>query len=140
MKYPIFKCILLAALVAGGGMAMGSEPYYVLKVNVANILIGKGKLYVGVYNNSKSFDNDNYCAGKVVNVKGGTASVAFKLPRGTYAVKMYQDTNDDNKMNNIFGVPLEPYGVSGNANGFPSFGGACFTLFKNKQIRVNLKN
>jgi hypothetical protein len=53
---------------------------------------------------------------------------------------MFQDTNDDETMNSLFGVPLEPYGVSRNAKGFPSFSNTRFKLDKNKKINIKLKN
>lgn len=54
-------------------------------------------------------------------------------------MKLFQDTNNDGRMNSIFGVPLEPYGVSLNASGFPSFKKTKFRLNRNKTINIKLK-
>jgi uncharacterized protein (DUF2141 family) len=38
-----------------------------------------------------------------------------KIPPGTYALALYQDVNDDGKLDtNLDGMPLEPWGVSNN--------------------------
>lgn len=142
MKSQIFKLLLVLVFstLCFYTNAHSARYYYYLTVNVSNILIQKGKIYIGVCNNERDFDKQRYCAGRVVAVKGKAMKIVFKLPKGTYSVQMYQDTNNDNTMNNIFGVPLEPYGVSHNVSGFPSFKGTKFTLDRNKSINIKLKN
>jgi uncharacterized protein (DUF2141 family) len=132
--------LFVAAFSICSARAFVAVPYYYLTINVNNILVQKGKMHIGIYNNKQDFDKKKYYTGKITGVRGRTAKIVFKLPKGTYAVQMFQDTNNNNNMDNIFGVPLEPYGVSGNASGFPSFKKTRFTLDKNKSINIKLKN
>ena len=140
MKSRIFNFLFVFAFSAWSASAYSARPYYYLTINVNNILIHKGKMHIGIYNNEQDFDNKKYCAGTITDVKGKTFKIVFQLPKGTYAVQMFQDTNNDNTMNSILGVPLEPYGVSRNVSGFPSFKKTRFTLDKNKSINIKLKN
>lgn len=140
MKYQIFRLLLIIALSIFSGKVNSAEPYYELIIKVNNILIQKGKIHIGIYNNKQDFDKKKYYTGAIINVKSKTARIVFKLPKGTYAVQMFQDTNNDNVMNSILGIPLEPYGVSCNVRGFPSFKKIKFTLDKNMIINIKLKN
>ena len=112
MKSLISKLLLVAIFNLLCIKTHAVTPRYYLTIDVNNILILKGK----------------------------TIRIVFRLPKGTYSVQMFQDTNDDETMNNLFGVPLEPYGVSRNAKGFPSFSNTRFKLDKNKKINIKLKN
>jgi len=140
MKSRIFKILLIIAFYTFSVKAYSARPYYNLTIIVNDILVQKGKLHIGIYNNEQNFDKKIYYAGTIIDVKGKSVRVVFKLPKGTYSVQMFQDTNNDNTMNSFWGVPLEPYGVSCNASGFPSFKKTKFTLDKNKSIYIKLKN
>ena len=140
MKFQIFKLLVVVVLSTVCAKGNSAKPYYYLEVNVNNVLIQKGKIHIGVYNNESDYDNEKYYVGSITDVKNKTVKIVFKLPKGTYAVKMFQDINGDNEMNSIFGVPLEPYGVSRNISGFPSFKKTKFMLGGNKKINIKLKN
>lgn len=140
MKFQIFKLLVVIVLSTVCTKAYSAKPYYYLTVNINNVLIQKGKMHIGVYNNESDYDNEKYCIGSITEVKNKSVKIVFKLPKGTYAVKLFQDINDDKEMNSIFGVPLEPYGVSRNVSGFPSFKKTKFTLDGNKKINIKLKN
>ncbi|MGN1253584.1 MAG: DUF2141 domain-containing protein [Prevotella sp.] len=141
MKYQIFRLIMmLMAFMPLSQTTKADTPYYYLEVKISNIVVQKGMLYIGIYNSKEAFKNNVYCKGAAIAVKGGNMIYRVKLPKGTYAIKMYQDTNEDGKMNSIFGIPLEPYGISGNKRGFPKFDKSCFSLNKRMVINVKLKN
>ena len=140
MKSLISKLLLVAIFNLLCINSHAVRPRYYLTIDVNNILILKGKMYIGIYNNEKDFKDKKYYTGMVTNVKSKTIRIVFRLPKGTYSVQMFQDTNDDETMNSLFGVPLEPYGVSRNAKGFPSFSNTRFKLDKNKKINIKLKN
>ena len=105
MKFQIFKLLVVVVLSTVCAKAYSAKPYYYLEVNVNNVLIQKGKIHIGVYNNESDYDNEKYYVGSITDVKNKTVKIVFKLPKGTYAVKMFQDINGDNEMNSIFGVP-----------------------------------
>ena len=60
-------------------------------------------------------------------------TVTLRAPGpGRYAVRLYQDKNDDNRLaTGAFGMPTEPYGTSNNAAsrfGPPSYADAAFDV------------
>jgi len=113
-----------------------------LTVNIGDIEQGKGHVLVGLY-----AGNDNYQSGKAIKhskVKADkkNESVTFKdLADGEYAIKMYQDENDNNKLDtNMMGIPKEGYGFSNNVGMFgqPEYKEAKFTVKDNTVIEVDL--
>jgi len=113
-----------------------------LTINIGDIEQGKGHVLVGLY-----VGNDNFQSGKTIKhskVKAETKneSVIFKnLADGEYAIKMYQDENDNNKLDkNMMGIPKEGYGFSNNVGMFgqPKYKEAKFMVKDNTVIEVDL--
>ncbi len=103
-----------------------------ITVNISNIKTIKGKLIIGLYNSENTFMGKPFI-GKIEEVKGTTCTVVFKnVPKGDYAISLFHDANDNNKLDsNFFGIPNEDYGCSNNARGFmgpPKWEDALFTL------------
>lgn len=95
-------------------LSVGSN--YSLKVTQLN---GQtGTLYIGFYNSVQTYaDTDTPDFSVLHKVqKAHTALVPIKnLPKGTYAVAVFLDTNGNGKLDtNLFGVPTELYGFSRN--------------------------
>ena len=122
MKSRIFKLFLVLLLLMPI-QVIARVRYCQLKIHIENILIHKGNLMIGIFNNESTFKTNTYYVGRSVKANNNKITVTVKLPAGVYAVKLYQDVNEDQKMNQIFGMPLEPYGVSNNTTGFPKFQG-----------------
>ena len=84
-------------------------------------------IYIAIFSkNDKFLDSENATATKVANPGGKEViQLPFNLPMGEYAVTIFQDVNEDGKMNkNMFGAPSEPYGFS---NAFkPKFSAPTF--------------
>ena len=122
-----------------------------LNIEVENIE-NKGTMYMAIYDNSVSFDQDNKNKGinkkrwvksiiEAVNNKGFEKSIELK--KGVYAISLFVDSNE-NKMidKNFIGIPIEQYGFSNDASGFlssPSFKDASFNLTKDLNIKISLK-
>lgn len=111
-------------------------------VNISNLNSNKGKVYVAIYNTEESFlyKGFQYLSAKI---GANTCSVIFKnIPEGTYAVSMFHDENDNNKMDtNFLGIPKEDYGCSNNAKGFmgpPKWEDAKFQV-SNKTVIQNIQ-
>lgn len=139
MKSRIFKLFLVLLLLMPI-QVIARVRYCQLKIHIENILIHKGNLMIGIFNNESTFKTNTYYVGRSVKANNNKITVTVKLPVGVYAVKLYQDVNEDQKMNQIFGMPLEPYGVSNNTTGFPNFKATSFQLNKNKDIYIKIKN
>jgi uncharacterized protein (DUF2141 family) len=133
LKKNIVTSFLLILFLGG---ALFAETLTVL---VENAEPGKGHLMVGVFNSESSFPDDYY-AGQRVMATNGTMIVTFTdLPKGVYAVSVYQDANDNEQLDkNILGIPKEKYGFSNNA-GRPDYKKSLFDFSENMTITVKLR-
>lgn len=115
-----------------------------LNVNVNNIQSIKGDLLVAVYDKKENYDADkNWVAVKKIKVEKSSLSLDFAdLPAGHYAVKLFQDENQNGQIDmNALGVPVEPYGFSNNQgrSGQPSFEEAKVVLDSSVNIEIQLR-
>ena len=114
-----------------------------LVVVVDNIKEVQGSLYVSLYNKEASFDsNENAVKREKVSVDKTIITLNLgDLPAGEYAVKAYQDVNDNGKIDfTTMGPPSEPFGSSSKSKELApsSYKDAKFTLDKNLQVQVHL--
>lgn len=122
-----------------------------LKIEIENIK-QKGTVYLAIYNNSTSFDQDNKNKNvnknrwvksivEVVNKNSFTKNVELK--KGVYAISLFVDSNNNKIIDkNLLGIPTEQYGFSNNATGFlgsPSYNDASFNLINDLNIKISLK-
>jgi len=122
-----------------------------LNIEIENIE-NKGTIYMAIYDNSSSFDQDNKNKGinkkrwvksivEQVNSKGFNKSIELK--KGVYAISLFVDSNKNKVIDkNFIGVPTEQYGFSNDASGFlssPSFKDASFNLNSDLNIKISLK-
>ena len=110
-----------------------------LTVSVHNIKPVSGNLMVGVFNSEIGFPDVYYKGGKV-QVADTVMVVTFTgLPKGKYAVSVYQDINKNGQLDkNIFGIPKEKYGFSNKANK-PDYKESVFDFNDDRTIRITLK-
>ena len=123
---------------------INAQQIYDLSVIVTNLENNDGVLQFGLYNIAEKFPivGETY---KMVRVKtsGTSRKYTFKgLPKGDYAVAIYQDeNNNDNCDKNFLGVPIEPYAFSNDFRpklSVPSFKDCSFILDKSKTITIKL--
>ncbi len=86
-------------------------------------------------------DNSRVDYFKKVAVKNSSMSINFdSLPAGIYAVKLFHDRNNNEKMDrSSLGFPAEPYGFSNNIRPktrAANFTEAKFSLSKNDTIHI----
>ncbi len=111
-------------------------------VIISNLESNEGKVYVGLYNTEDSFLGKGYKSTHT-KIENNTCKVVFEnIPNGVYAISMYHDENDNNKMDTgLFGIPKEDYGCSNNAKGFmgpPKWEDAKFEI-NNESITQHIK-
>ena len=72
-----------------------------------------------IYNNEKSFLKKNLRS-KRISANANPMEFSFDVPPGEYAIAVYQDINNNNKLDaGLFHIPKEPYGFSNHYR--PSF-------------------
>jgi uncharacterized protein (DUF2141 family) len=127
-------------------VAMTALPSFAheLTLSVNNIKSIKGNLLVAVYDKEEHYTaNSNWVAAKQVKVAGTSMSLDFaNLPAGNYAVKLFQDENENNQIDiGANGIPTELYGFSNNGGSYgpPSFDEAKVVVDKATQIEIQLR-
>ena len=116
-----------------------------LNVVISGIKKAEGKVKVALANSKESYENDEkvFRVAKL-DINGNKATCVFEqIPFGEYAVKVFHDKNDDDKLDfNFLGMPTEDYGFSNNARGAfgpASYEDAMFLLqSKEKMIEINV--
>lgn len=115
---------------------------------ISNVRNDRGVCRVCLFNTAASFNGDAapvQCA--QATVKGGLSEARFEnVPAGVYAVAVFHDANNNNKMDkNFLGIPKEGYGASRNKLPFaaaPGFDDNKFTVpdKTTTTLRMRLRN
>jgi uncharacterized protein (DUF2141 family) len=132
------KSILALLLIVLTTSAFRIETKGTLVVSLSNIT-KTGKINVAVYREGGEFPDDKFIVKtQSGECKSGVCSFQFQdIPFGEYAIAIYQDENDNGKLDTgAFGVPTEPFAFSNNFKprwGGPTFDKCSFKFEKDKQ-------
>lgn len=130
------------------GMAMAvvsmSPTAHELTLKVDKIKSADGNLLVAVYDQAAHYDSNSkwVVARKIKMTEGPLLIPLGDVPAGYYAVKLFQDENDNGQIDtNLLGIPSEPYGFSNNVDSFsaPSFDEAKVNVDKTTEINIHLR-
>ncbi len=119
-----------------------------LNVQVTGLRNQQGQLCIKLFSNSQGFPEGSQKGTRQQCVKITDNLMKFNfsnLTSGGYAVAVYHDANNDNKLNrNSLGMPTEGYGFSNNPvytrTGPPKYGEAVFLLAgPNTNVTIKLK-
>ena len=112
-RLPIRTWLLACMLAGGNALADGGK----LIVELQNVRDSAGNIRASLYREPDSFRKEDK-AFKIVSLlaRPGTLTLSFDgLAPGRYAVMVYHDANDDQKLNLRLGMfPTEGYGLSNN--------------------------
>ena len=88
-----------------------------LIVSVIGAEEAKGELFVALFDSAQRFPDGAPVNAQSKPWNGGDVEVRFgNIPAGTYAIAAFVDTDEnENLSKNLFGIPTEPYGFSGDA-------------------------
>jgi len=134
----IICLVILSTSLAIAQEAKGNS----VTVTVSNLESNDGKVFISLYNSEDSFLNKGFKATYSI-IENNSCKVVFKnVPNGAYAVSLFHDENDNNKMDTgMFGIPKEDYGCSNNARGFmgpPKWEDAKFNI-NNESVSQNIE-
>lgn len=105
-----------------------------LTIVVQGLRSDRGRVQIGLFNSEETWKkNVRKFRGAKILVKDGEAVwIVENIPYGVYAVKLFHDENDNDKMDtNFLGMPTESYGFSNNVRGTfgpPGFDKASFNF------------
>ena len=131
---------LLLSFICFNSQAQGK-----ITVEVSNFKSTKGVTRICLYNNATAFNGEGQpvqCFAAAV--KNNKATAVFEnVPAGTYAVSLFHDVNNNNKMDvNFVGIPKEGYGASKNKLPFasaPTFADNKFDVGANNTINIEIR-
>jgi uncharacterized protein (DUF2141 family) len=116
------------------------ENVYNLTVQIEGVVAHKGTLYVAIYAKEEDFLKKPFIKSSYKTVKIPKKIIYKDLPRGEYAITLFQDLNGNEKLDKLFSIPTEPYGISNNPSAFPKFNNSKFNLTKNETIKIKIQN
>jgi uncharacterized protein (DUF2141 family) len=116
-----------------------------LTVVIRNIKY-KNTIRIGVFASAKDFLKDTQTFKDYsISVPENQTSVSLvidDLPEGEYAIALYQDRNEDKRLNrNFLGIPTEPFGVSNNIKPMfapPSYDDCRFRFYADQTLTIGL--
>ncbi len=95
-----------------------------LELTINNIIIDNGNIRVALYNSENQFLKHPFRVKKAESNSEIIKIIFSDIPKGYYAISLFQDENSDEELNRGMFGPKEPYGFSNNAKG--SFGPAKY--------------
>jgi uncharacterized protein (DUF2141 family) len=137
MKHTLL--LLLTTLMLTTNTAIAAD----IHVNIDNIEETEGSIRVALFpeNKKEQFPDPIDVNGLVTEAKTEGASVVFKdISAGTYAISVYHDINNNNKLDTFLGIPKEPYGNSGKYTYFkPDYEDSKFNVTdQNLKIEIEI--
>jgi uncharacterized protein (DUF2141 family) len=127
------KKSILSVLVFGVSYFANAQQLK-MNIDVTNVQKGKGTVVLNVYDKKENFLKTAYFT-KVQKANQGILKFQVDLPRGTYAITVFQDLDNNGDLkSNWFGIPKEPVGNSTNFKpdgGAPTFGDCSIYVLKN---------
>ena len=112
-----------------------------IELKIINFASDKGVAQIGLFNTETSFLDKVY-KGKEVKIKDQKAVAIFTdIPDGTYAISVFHDKNEDEKLNTFLGIPTENYAASNNAPskfGPPKWKDAKFEVKNGENVKQKI--
>lgn len=104
---------LFAASPAIGETSRVSPETCEVSLEIANVSPQSGAVYLAVYNSEKGYKKGEAFLSRKVAADERVAKLSLSLPEGEYLFSVYQDLNENGKLDtNIVGMPKEPVGLS----------------------------
>lgn len=119
-----------------------------IEVTVKKIDPPTGKIQIALVKKKENFPPKEkpYRARRIkIDGQNEIRHIFREIPKGTYAISVFHDENEDNELNtNFLGIPVEDFGFSNNVMGSfgpPDFDEASFLLKENShKVQIDLKS
>ena len=117
-----------------------TKPEFEVTLNITNIETIEGKLFLSIYQDAQSFKKKEPLKTVSVQVDGKEMTITEKLPQGEYVFFVYQDLNENDKLDrNFLGMPKEPVGYGNHKGGRPGgFNKLKIEIKENKSVDIKL--
>jgi uncharacterized protein (DUF2141 family) len=129
--------ILLIAILTGSWLKEDT-----LTVISKNVEVGKGTVMVAIWNDEKLFLKTPFLS-KSLPADQTSLEFSFVLPDGEYAISLFQDINNNGKLDlGLFNIPKEPTGFGNNFRpkfSAPKFKDCSVILVQSMTTEIELK-
>ncbi|MDN5304321.1 MAG: hypothetical protein PWP46_1205 [Fusobacteriaceae bacterium] len=115
---------------------------YKINLKINNISKNKGNIYIKIFNSKKNYKKDIPLKQLILPSNNNEISKEIILPNDYYLFSIFQDINNNQKLDtNFLGIPKEPVGLSNyNGKGIPGgFDKLKIYIESNNTIKINLK-
>lgn len=128
--------------------SMVSPAFAQIEVHIENLLPKNSKVAYALFRTAEGFPEHKEKAWRrgfwdvTAEPSGQAKFVLTEVPPGTYALLLYQDLNDNQKLDkNFLGIPREPTGASQNPKGRlgPPVFEECVFSFEKSEHRLSIK-
>lgn len=141
--------VLIALIIVVSGFAFNSEgenETFSLTVNVAHLQNSTGVVQFSLYNTEGSIPDEHfekYFLQLKSSISENESSVTFEnIPKGTYAINILHDEDEDGKVTKGFILPIEGLGFSNftslNLLNRPNYTKARFNLESDKTMNIKV--
>jgi len=139
MKKIIFIFTILLTVFTGL-YSEETQPEFEVTLNITNIETIEGKLFLSIYQDAQSLKKKEPLKTVSVQVDGKEMTITEKLPQGEYVFFVYQDINENDKLDrNFLGMPKEPVGYGNHKGGRPGgFNKLKIEIKENKSVDIKL--
>ena len=122
-KQFLTKSIICAAAVLFISPLFAETQQNKVKVELANVNSGEGKILVSIYDSAKNFNKKDPCYTVEVDPTVGTTVFDVEIPDGEYLFCIAHDENNNGKLDEgLFSMPKEPVAINNyNGKGVPKF-------------------
>jgi uncharacterized protein (DUF2141 family) len=90
-------------------------------IEINGLTIQNGRIYVAIYSNESDYKNKINFISFIKDPVDATINFTVDLSEGEYVVRVFQDVNNNGKLDSgLFGIPKEPVGITNyNGKGIP---------------------
>ncbi|MCL2800504.1 MAG: DUF2141 domain-containing protein [Treponema sp.] len=105
------KALLFFALTCTAVIIYADNIQATIEIN--GVIVNGGLLYVAVYSNETDYKNKQAFVSFILESNNARLTHSIELPEGEYVVSIFQDTNNDGRLNETnFWIPIEPVGIT----------------------------
>jgi uncharacterized protein (DUF2141 family) len=140
--------VIVLTMFSGCSFGQSQKELVTLSITVSDIPDKKSKIYVGFYTAENDFPKHGKHAFRKVVEANGNSSITVTwddIPKGEYAIAVYQDLNNNDKLETGFmGMPKEPAGLSTNLKpgmfNIPNFKKCKVSVANGSQLNIVLRS
>ena len=134
--------VVFSLLTVALSASKSSDQQSPLNIEILNVQKNQGKIVVEIYKDEASWLESPFRKA-TLSTDGVSKTASFNIPHGKYAISIYQDINENGKLDmNFLGIPKEPVGFGNNYRPFgkPKFESASIehtSTSKPKAIKLD---